>query len=110
MKMQVENLDETLRKLIVENIDFRKTVNDYLFPNGHTFKEYKDNFNWIYDIGNKYVHPKVKEQYNFKEDALEAVNKLRHIINNLKTIFNEYDYIDGKRIKKKIERFPIEKK
>jgi len=99
-----ENLDisdDNTKIFITENLDFRKVVNDYLYKNGKIFKEYKDNFNKIYSIGNNYIHPNLTKQLNLEKDAEECLSMLRLIVNNLKTIFRKYDFIGGRWVLKK---------
>ncbi len=61
-----------LHTFILDNIDFRKAINGYLSPNKIIKKEDNKALNKLYDIGNRYVHPK-RQKTNPEKDAREAI-------------------------------------
>lgn len=83
-----------LKNFIVDSIDFRKIVNDFLYKNKIISKEIRKNFNDLYELGNNYVHPKSKS-LNPEEDALKAVTFLGNLISSLRNVLNEYDINNG---------------
>lgn len=83
-----------LSDFIYESLDFRKIVNNYLFKYNIIEKSDKDRFNKIYDIGNKYIHPK-KETRNTEEDCENLINYLKELILSLRNLLKEYEIVDG---------------
>jgi len=75
--------DKKLCDFILNTLDFRKILNEYLFPKVIQ-KTDKDKFNDIYDRGNKYVHPKGKQE-KVEDEAKKTIILLRTLILSLKT-------------------------
>lgn len=88
----IEN-EDGLKNFIVDSIDFRKIVNDFLY--GKVIdKKVRKNFNDLYTLGNNYVHPK-SESLNAEQDALKAILLLDELICCLRNILNKYDIKNG---------------
>ncbi|MFH1089750.1 MAG: DUF4145 domain-containing protein [Candidatus Uhrbacteria bacterium] len=85
--------DEKLSGFIVDSIDFRKLVNDFLFPK-IIDKNSRKKFNDIYDLGNRYIHPK-KIQINAHDDAKNVITLLCDLILSLRNLLDKYEIVDG---------------
>lgn len=91
--------NKELSDFIYESLDFRKIVNNYLFKYKIIKKSDKDRFNKIYDVGNKYIHPK-KETRNTEEDCEDLINVLKELILSLRNLLKEYEIVEGVLTKK----------
>lgn len=101
----VERIDvEEAREVIerkADNLDFRKIVNDFLCSSKRTNKLIDDGskklFNDIYDLGNRWVHPKQLEQVrlNVEDEAKKAVNMLKQLIYSLRNVLIDYHIEKG---------------
>lgn len=101
----VERIDiEGDREIIeqqAEYLDFRKIVNDFLCSSKRTNKLVDDVskklFNDIYDLGNRWVHPKQSEQagLNVENEAKKAVDMLKQLIDLLRNVFIDYQIEKG---------------
>lgn len=107
----VERIDMEGEREVIEqkadNLDFRKILNDFLHSskNGNKYIDYssKKLFNNLYDLGNKWVHPKQSEQagLSVENEAKKAVNMLKQLIDSLRNVFVDYQIKKGVlRIKK----------
>lgn len=85
---------QELSNFIYKNIDFRKIVNGYLFKYKIIEKNDKDKFNKIYDVGNKYIHPK-KEMRNTEKDCEDLIIFLKKLILSLRNVLKDHEIIDG---------------
>lgn len=92
--------DKKFSAFISDNIDFRKLVNGHLYPKVID-KNNRKKFNEIYDLGNKYVHPK-RLQTKVQEDAKNSVMLLRDLILALRSLLDKYEIVEGM-LKKKME-------
>jgi len=85
--------DRSTIELIGENIDFRKIVNDFLCskkrPTRFIDQTSKDLFNQIYDLGNRWIHPKRSQQegLDIEKESKDAVIMLKQLIDSLRNVF-----------------------
>lgn len=98
-RINIEGDRDTI-ELLAESLDFRKIVNDFLAPKKKERlidKSSKELFNKLYDLGNKWIHPKRSEQdnLNVEEEARKAVEILRNLINSLRDVLTDYQIEKG---------------
>jgi len=94
------DLDDDREKIeqIAENLDFRKIVDNFLFNKNKPLinKDIKDIFHKIYDIGNKWIHPKKdKIQSTREHDAKNTLLLLTLLMNSTRSIFVDAEIING---------------
>lgn len=99
-RIDIDGNRETIEQL-GESLDFRKIVNDFLclskrsdiFIDGNS----KKLFNSLYDLGNRWIHPKQSEQtgLNVESEAKKAVEMLRQLIDSLRNVFIDYQIEKG---------------
>ncbi len=95
-----KNINEkNILDFVCENMDFRKIVNNYLYKYKVISKSDKEIFNKIYDMGNKYIHPK-KDIKNVEYDNEEIIKHLKSLIMSLRNMLNDYNIVNGKLRKK----------
>jgi len=93
--------DRKTIELLAESLDFRKIVNDFLCSqkNGNQYIDQasKKLFNNLYDLGNRWIHPKKSEQtgLNIGNIAKVAVETLRKLIDSLRNVFDDYQIEKG---------------
>ncbi|MFH1822865.1 MAG: hypothetical protein ABH830_04140 [Patescibacteria group bacterium] len=75
---------------ISDNIDFRKIVNTFFYPKKIITKDEMNIFNKIYDIGNKYIHPK-----SDNSDPMKDAEQTMHFLSNLLNSKNIRGFIGG---------------
>lgn len=86
---------------IAESLDFRKIVNDFLCPSKSSNMlidgSSKKLFNSLYDLGNRWIHPKQSKQTGLKveSEAKKAVDMLRQLIDSLRNVFIDYQIEKG---------------
>ena len=99
-QIDIESERETI-ELLAESLDFRKIVNDFLCSSKRKSKFIDDKskklFNKIYDLGNKWIHPKKSEQSELcaESEAKRVVESLRQLINSLRNLFDDYKIEKG---------------
>lgn len=99
-QIDIEGERETI-ELLGESLDFRKIVNDFLCSakrkNKFIDNKSKGLFNKIYDLGNKWIHPKESEQGGLcaEDEAKRAVEMLRQLIVSLRSVLNDYQIEKG---------------
>jgi len=100
--------DREMIEQLAESLDFRKIVNDFLCsskkPATHIDVNSKKLFNSLYDLGNRWIHPKQSEQtgLNVEIEAKNAVEMLKQLIVSLRNVFIDYKVEKGS-LKLKIE-------
>lgn len=81
---------------LAESLDFRKIVNDFLCSSKNSSVIIDDSskilFNSLYNLGNRWIHPKQSEQtgLNVGCEAKKAVGMLRQLIDSLRNVFTDY--------------------
>lgn len=86
---------------LAESLDFRKIVNDFLCSPKRSSvlieSNSKELFNSIYNLGNRWIHPKQSEQTGLKVEieAKRAVDMLRQLIDSLRNVFTDYSVEKG---------------
>ena len=99
-QIDIEGERETI-ELLAESLDFRRIVNDFLCSSKRKKKfiddKSKELFNKIYDLGNKWIHPKQSEQtgLNVENEAKKAVEMLRQLIDSLRNVLDDYKIEKG---------------
>ena len=94
---------------IVDKLDFRKIVNDFLFreinPLIKSGVKTKKLFNDLYDLGNNWVHPKSKrENLDIQVEAKSALLMLRELIDSERNVLKDNEIYKGVLRKKKDSR------
>lgn len=103
-EVEIEGKDGIV-EAVVDTLDFRKVVNEFLYNPKRGFdyidKQTADLFNQVYDLGNRWVHPKrIKERVKIEELSLESLTKLKELIYALRDVMKDYDIKEGKLYKK----------
>lgn len=99
--------DREIIELLAESLDFRKIVNDFLCSSKRKNKLIDEQsqklFNDIYTLGNRWIHPKQAEQtkIDVRNEAKNAVETLRQLIDSLRNVFTDYQIKNGALILKK---------
>jgi len=99
-RINIDGEREIIERL-AESLDFRKIVNNFLCPskNGNQYinQQSKKLFNNLYDLGNKWIHPKQSEQtgLNVEHEAKNAIETLKELIDSLRNVFNDYQIEKG---------------
>lgn len=89
-----------LIEAVAENLDFRKIVNEFLYNRKKGYevidKKTKDLFNSLYDLGNKWVHPKkFEKKVKIEDEAFKAIDTLGDLISSLRDVLKDYVVKNG---------------
>ncbi len=104
--------DTQVLESIAENLDFRKIVNEFLYKPDKGYeiidKETSKKFNELYDLGNKWVHPKeARKDTRIEDDAFNAIKIVGELIESLRGILRDYDISEGRFEKKSDARVKV---
>jgi len=110
-EVELEGNTEVI-EAIAENLDFRKIVNEFLFnkkKGAQIIDEAThDLFNEIYDIGNKWIHPKkLIGKVKIYDEAIKAIEITSSLIYSLRDVMKDYKISNGILIKKATARKKI---
>lgn len=110
-EVELEGKTEIIES-VAESLDFRKIVTGFLYNPKKKFyiidEKTHNLFNELYDIGNKWIHPKkLTKKVNIENESRKSIEILGSLIFSLRDVLKDYDIHNGGLIKKSTARKKI---